>query len=117
MQPLRPVASWPTASGTATSRLPIEPISRNLSRAKTGISQADAEKRVNDTIASAKDAETKARETADAARKATANFAIFAALSLLIGAFVASAAAAFGGSVRDEDLICYKRGSSEVLCC
>jgi hypothetical protein len=69
---------------------------------KTAISQADAEKRVNDTVASAKDAEIKARQAADAARKATATFAIFTALSLLIGAFVAMAAAAFGGSLRDE---------------
>jgi hypothetical protein len=30
------------------------------------------------------------------------SFAIFAALSLMIGAFVASAAAAYGGNVRDE---------------
>ena len=73
-----------------------------LVAAKTGISQADAQKRVDDTIAGVKDAETKARQAADAARKATATFAIFTALSLLIGAFVASAAAAFGGNVRDE---------------
>jgi hypothetical protein len=73
-----------------------------LVAAKSGISQADAEKRVDNTIASAKDAETKAREAADAARKATATFAIFTALSLLIGAFVASAAAALGGNIRDE---------------
>jgi hypothetical protein len=73
-----------------------------LVAAKTGISQADAQKRVDDTIAGAKDAEVKARQTADAARKATATFAIFTALSLLIGAFVAMAAAAFGGNVRDE---------------
>jgi hypothetical protein len=72
-----------------------------LVAAKTGISQADAQKRVDDTIAGAKDAEVKARQAADAARKATATFAIFTALSLLIGAFVASAAAAYGGSVRD----------------
>jgi hypothetical protein len=73
-----------------------------LVAAKTGISQADAEKRVDDTIASAKEAEVKARQAADAARKATATFAIFTALSLMIGAFVASAAAAYGGNVRDE---------------
>ena len=73
-----------------------------LVAAKTGIPQADAQKRVDDTITGAKDAETKARQAADAARKATATFAIFTALSLLIGAFVAMAAAAFGGSVRDE---------------
>jgi hypothetical protein len=73
-----------------------------LVAAKTGIPQADAQKRVDDTIASTKEAETKARQAADAARKATATFAIFTALSLLIGAFVASAAAAYGGSLRDE---------------
>jgi hypothetical protein len=48
------------------------------------------------------EAETKARQAADAARKATASFAIFTALSMMIGAFVAAAAAAFGGNIRDE---------------
>ena len=73
-----------------------------LVAAKAGISQADAQKRVDDTIAATKDAEVKARQAADAARKATATFAIFMALSLMVGAFVASAAAAYGGNVRDE---------------
>jgi hypothetical protein len=73
-----------------------------LVAAKTGIPQADAQKRVDDTIASTKEAEVKARQVADAARKATATFAIFTALSLMIGAFVASAAAAYGGTIRDE---------------
>lgn len=73
-----------------------------LVAAKTGLSQSDAQKRVDDTIAGVKDAEIKARQAADAARKATATFAIFMALSLLIGAFVAMAAAAYGGNVRDE---------------
>jgi hypothetical protein len=73
-----------------------------LVAAKTGVSQADAEKRVDDTIAATKEAETKARQAADAVRKATATFAIFTALSLIIGAFVACAAAAYGGNVRDE---------------
>jgi FlaG/FlaF family flagellin (archaellin) len=69
---------------------------------KTGIPQADAQKRVDDTIASTKEAEIKARQAVEATRKATATFAIFTALSLMIGAFVASAAAAFGGNIRDE---------------
>lgn len=73
-----------------------------LVAAKTGLSQADAQKRVDDSIAAAKDAEVKARQAADAARKATATFSIFTALSLMIGAFVACAAAAYGGSVRDD---------------
>jgi hypothetical protein len=69
---------------------------------KTGISQTDAQKRVDDTVLGAKEAETKARKAADTARKATATFAIFSALSLMIGAFVACAAAAYGGKIRDE---------------
>ena len=73
-----------------------------LVAAKAGIPQADAQKRVDDTIASTKEAEVKARQAVDAARKATATFAIFTALSLMIGAFVASAAAAYGGNIRDE---------------
>jgi hypothetical protein len=64
--------------------------------------QADAEKRVDDAIARVKAAETKARQAANAARKAAAEFAIFTALALVIGAFIASAAAAYGGSLRDE---------------
>jgi hypothetical protein len=73
-----------------------------LVAAKTGIPQADAQKRVDDTIASTQEAETKARQAAEAARKDTAAFAIFTALSLMIGAFVACAAAAYGGNLRDE---------------
>ena len=73
-----------------------------LVAARTGIPQADAQKRVDDAVAAVKDAETKAREAAEAARKATATFAIFTAMSMLIGAFVAMAAAAYGGNLRDE---------------
>ncbi|MDR3530071.1 MAG: hypothetical protein P4L90_05905 [Rhodopila sp.] len=73
-----------------------------LVAAKAGLSPTDAQKRVDDVVAATKDAEIKVRQAADVARKATATFAIFTALSLLIGAFVAMAAAAFGGSVRDE---------------
>jgi len=44
-----------------------------------------------------------AKEAADAARKAGATFALVSALSLVIGAFIASAAAALGGRQRDEE--------------
>jgi hypothetical protein len=67
-----------------------------------GISQGDAEKRVDAAIADAKSAAAKAKDAADAARKAAATTAIFTAVSMLIGAFVACAAAALGGSLRDE---------------
>lgn len=45
-----------------------------------------------------------AREAADAARKAAAAFSIFSALSMVVGAFVASVAAAIGGQQRDEQV-------------
>jgi hypothetical protein len=69
---------------------------------RTGLSQADAEKRVGDVVAQEKAAEVKAREAADAARKAGAYLSIFIGLSMLIGAFIASAAGALGGRQRDE---------------
>lgn len=62
--------------------------------ARTGISQADAQKRVDDVVANA-------RQAAEAARKAAATASILAALSMLIGAFIACAAAALGGRERD----------------
>src|ERR1700722_2040260 len=72
--------------------------------ARTGISHDDAQKRVDDVIAQEKAAETKARQVADDARKSASAVSIFTALSMLIGAFIASAAAAYGGSLRDEHL-------------
>ena len=73
-----------------------------LVAARTGISQADAEKRVDDVVAKVKAAEEKAREAADAARKAAASFSFFTFVSMLIGAFIACVAAALGGRQRDE---------------
>jgi hypothetical protein len=69
---------------------------------RTGLTHDDAQKRVDDAIAQEKAAETKVRQAADTARKSTAAFSIFTAISMLIGAFIASAAAAYGGSLRDE---------------
>jgi hypothetical protein len=42
------------------------------------------------------------RQTADAARKQIARLGMVLALSMLIGAFIDSAAAALGGRIRDE---------------
>ncbi|MDB6090703.1 MAG: hypothetical protein JWN85_3487 [Gammaproteobacteria bacterium] len=73
-----------------------------LVAARTGISDADAQKRVDDAIAQVRAAEVKARQAADAARKATAAASIFSSLSMVIGAFIACAAAALGGQLRDQ---------------
>jgi len=72
-----------------------------LVAARTGISETDAQKRVDDVITAEKEAEVKVRQAADVARKATAATSIFMGLSMLIGAFIASAAAALGGRLRD----------------
>ena len=72
---------------------------------RTGLTQQEAEQRVSDTFArvqtSLSEAETSAREAADSARKASAYAAIWLFISLLIGAFVASFAAPYGGRQRD----------------
>ncbi|MDY0884880.1 hypothetical protein ACFPL7_05625 [Dongia soli] len=74
--------------------------------ARTGMSQQDAEKRVDDVIGQAKaamdKAEQKAREAADTARKAGAALAFWSFLAMLIGAFAASFAATWGGKARDR---------------
>ena len=73
-----------------------------LVAARAGISQDEAQKRVDDALGQMKAAETKAREAADVARRATASAAIVTALAMLIGAFIASASGALGGRLRDS---------------
>jgi hypothetical protein len=74
--------------------------------AQSGVDQATAEKRIDDTINKAKQAtdqaKQKAREAADQARKAGVAFALWAFLSMLIGAFSATWMATRGGRTRDR---------------
>jgi hypothetical protein len=74
----------------------------SLVAAKTGVSNEEAQKRLNDFITSANEAKGKLEAAADAARKAAAKGAIFLALAMAIGAFIASLSAALGGRLRDE---------------
>jgi hypothetical protein len=73
-----------------------------LVAARTGVSAADAQARVNDFISTANQARDSVKASADAARKAAAKTAIFTALALAIGAFIACLTAALGGKIRDE---------------
>jgi len=66
-----------------------------LIAAKTGISQPEAEKRVSDVVADA-------RQTEDTARKVTAHLLLWLFLAGLMGAFSASYAATIGGRQRDH---------------
>jgi hypothetical protein len=72
--------------------------------ARTGISKADAQTRVDGFVATVMQAQAKIKTDADAARKAAAQTSIFLALSMLVGAFIASVAAALGGRLRDEHI-------------
>jgi hypothetical protein len=73
-----------------------------LVAARTGTTLEDAQKRVDGFLSDVKDAEAKAKATADAARKVAAKASIYLALSMLVGAFIASVSAALGGRLRDE---------------
>jgi hypothetical protein len=72
--------------------------------ARTGASQADAQARVDNFVAAVTQAQEKFKAEADSARKAAAEASIYLALSMLIGAFIASVAAALGGRIRDEHI-------------
>jgi hypothetical protein len=65
-----------------------------LVAARTGISQADAEKRVTDVV-------TEAKAAADRARRGAAKMAFWMTAYFLFGAFAASLAAVEGGQLRD----------------
>jgi len=72
---------------------------------RTGMSQQEAEQRVDQVVGKAKEtkaqAEQKAKEAADAARKAGMYTALWSAVAMLAGAFCAALAATWGGRARD----------------
>ena len=72
----------------------------------TGLTPADAEKRVNETFIAlqtkVRATEAALKEASDKARKASAYTALWLFISLLIGAFVASLAGTIGGRQRDQ---------------
>src|SRR5450631_934066 len=94
---LRPEAAHIMANALATGGVPDADRSYLAARisTNTGISVPDAQKRIDDWI-------SKAKEAADAARKAAARASIYTALALLVGAFIACVSAALGGRLRDE---------------
>lgn len=90
-----------------TGAMPAEDVSYvgQVVAQRTGLTKPEAEQRVSETFTrlqtALNEAETSAREAADSARKASAYAAIWLFISLLIGAFVASFAAPYGGRQRD----------------
>ena len=104
--PTAEVARIFTANAGADS-LPAEDVRYlgQLVSQRTGMSQQDAEKRVIDTYArmqaKIRDVGNATKAAADDARKASSYAALWLFISLLIGAFVASWSATFGGRQRD----------------
>ncbi len=108
----RPVAAPSTPAGQASNEEMGRIFARGLVRgaqlpvsdrtyiaqrvaARTGLSQEEAERRVDTVV-------TQARTAADEARKAAAKTAFWMAAALLCGALAASFAAAEGGRERDD---------------
>jgi hypothetical protein len=78
---------------------------------QTGLPQADAEKRVDDAFAQLKAAEQKARDAAEASRKAALIAAFAAAAILAVSCTAACGAAALGARHRDENTLITLFGS------
>lgn len=91
-------------NAASTGKLPDEDAryAAQVVSQRTGVSQQEAEKRVNDTFAQVQAKKQEAREAADKARKASAAASLMLFISLLIGAFVASYSATIGGRHRDD---------------
>lgn len=95
-------------NAVATGNLPAEDsaYAARVVAQTTGLTEAEAQTRVNDTFKMMQqklaDAETAARSAADQARKVTAYGSLWLFISLLIGAFFASWAAITGGRQRDK---------------
>jgi hypothetical protein len=78
----------------------------------TGLSQADAEKRVDAAFAEAKNAERKARDAANEARKKAALAGFLTAATFAIACAAAALAAGLGGRDRDEQSVKYWMGAA-----
>lgn len=78
---------------------------------RTGLPQAEAEKRVDEAFAEFKAAEQKVRDAADKARKATLIAGFLVAATMAIGAAAACAGAALGARHRDERTLVVLFGS------
>jgi hypothetical protein len=70
---------------------------------RAGVTPEEARARVDQVLQQVEDAKNAALKAADEARKSAATVAMLGALSLLVGAFIASASAALGGRQRDDE--------------
>jgi hypothetical protein len=79
---------------------------------QTGLPQAEAQKRVDEAYAEARNAEQKARDVANKARKTTALAAFLTAATLAVACAAACVAAGLGGRDRDQSVNRYWLGAT-----
>lgn len=70
---------------------------------RTGLTPDEANQRVATVLQGMEQAKADAQQAADEARESASTTAMLGAISLLVGAFIASAAAAIGGRQRDDE--------------
>ena len=109
--PRRSRAPSPPTPTTRSSTRAIAPALASLVSQRTGLPQAEAEKRVDEAFTELKAAEQKARDAADKARKAALIAGFLAAATMAIGAAAACAGAALGARHRDERTLVVLFGS------
>jgi hypothetical protein len=96
-------ASFVSSSVGVGAKSTLGAVASGTVAADTGVSATGAQERLTQPPDTADAAATKVSD-ADRARKDAAEVAIYTALAMLIGAFIASASAALGGRLRDEHL-------------
>lgn len=106
LQPARADAAPIVARGLSEGGIPTadKTYLTGLVAARTGLSQADAAKRVDDIDAQVKADWIKTHQAADTARKAASYLSFFTAFAMVVGAFIAAVAATIAGHRRDEML-------------
>jgi hypothetical protein len=91
-------------NGLAAQEFPPDDLTYLADRiaSQTGLSADEARQRVDAVVQEMQSLKADAQAAADTARKTAAQLSLYIFLSLLIGAFIASAAAALGGQHRDQ---------------
>jgi hypothetical protein len=103
--------------GMAAETFPPEDRSylAQLVASETGLSQQEAEARVDTVLQGLNDAKAEAQAAAEEAREAGITLAVVSFVSLLVGAFIGAVAAALGGRHRDDWEVFLARRPSESL--
>jgi hypothetical protein len=104
LAPARAEAERMLAASVATGGLTPDDRSYLVSSisSRAGVDPAEAQRRLDLVAQRERQTALNAQVAADDARKAAASFAILNAVAMLIGAFIAAAAAVLGGEIRDR---------------